>query len=109
MYASLIRFNKIGELLPKSFVLNRRPMVIMAISMSLWGLASLIQIIFLVRYYSDWENYDNVVAALTICDVTYVVDTFMFSTLAYSVLKIGGARFRCKRNSTDGRGARRNS
>ena len=54
--------------------------------------AGLIEMFYLINYYSNWSDYDNVIKVLAVSDFCFLLDTLMFSVLAYSLLKMSGAQ-----------------
>lgn len=90
MFIALYRFYHLVKSLPKNFVLNRGPIFVNAISMFCWTVASLVEMIYLVAYYSDWSSYENVCSVLAISDFCFILNTVMFTVLAYQLLKMSG-------------------
>ena len=86
MFLALYRFYRLVKSLPKSFVLNRGPIFVNALSMFVWVLASLVEEAYLINYYSDWSIYDNVCSVLLVDDICFILDLIMITILAYQLL-----------------------
>ena len=97
-FVALYKFYHLVKSLPKSFVLNRGPIFYNAASIFCWTLATLVEMIYLLVYYSDWSNYENVCSVLAVSDFCFVLNAVMFTVLAYQLLKMSGIQF-CSRNS----------
>ena len=86
MFLALYRFYSLVKSLPKSFVLNRGPIFVNALSMFVWVLVSLVEEAYLINYYSDWSNYDNVCSVLLLDNICFILDLIMITILAYQLL-----------------------
>ena len=62
-----------------------------------WVLLSLVEEAYLINYYSDWSNYDNVCSVLLVNDICFILDLVMVSILAYQLMQMSGAQ-PCKRS-----------
>ena len=82
-FVALYRFYHLVKSLPKSFVLNRGPIFVNALSILIWTVASLVEMVFLIKYYSDWSNYQNVCAVLAVSDFNFILSIIMFNILAF--------------------------
>ena len=90
MFFALYRFYHLVKSLPKSFVLNRGPIFVNAISIFCWMIACLVEMVYLLEYYSDWSDYENVCSVLAVSDFCFVLNAVMFTVLAYQLLKMSG-------------------
>ena len=90
MFIALYRFYHLVKSLPKTFVLNRGPIFYNALSIFCWTVASLVEMIYLVTYYSDWSSYENVCSVLAISDFCFVLNAVMFTVLAFQLVKMSG-------------------
>ena len=100
-FVALYKFYHLVKSLPKSFVLNRGPIFVNALSIFCWTVATLVEMVYLLTYYSDWSSYENVCSVLAVSDFCFVLNAGMFTVLAYQLVKMSGIQF-CRRKSRRG-------